>query len=130
MVVRMNEDCLFCKIVSGEVDSKIIYEDELVLCCLDAYPNVSGHTLIIPKKHYTDYSEIPDDLLIHINKVANELVNPLMEKFNRDCLTFCVNYGSSQVIKHYHLHLLPGYGKKYINEPIISRDEAYDVYKG
>ena len=51
------EDCIFCKIIKGEIPSKKIYEDELVIAILDIDPNGEGHTLIIPKKHYTDYKE-------------------------------------------------------------------------
>ena len=56
-------DCLFCKIVNGEIPSKKIYEDDLVIGILDINPNGEGHTLVIPKKHYTDYKELPDELL-------------------------------------------------------------------
>lgn len=126
----MDKDCLFCKLIKGEIDSKIIYEDNLVIACLDAFPNVSGHTLIIPKKHYTDFTEIDDELLIHINKVAKELAPKLIDKFNAQAFTLCVNYGESQAIKHYHLHLLPNYGAKYKTSTILSRDEAYEIYKG
>lgn len=123
----MKDDCLFCNIVNGKVPSKIIYEDDLVMMVLDAYPNVSGHTLIIPKKHYTDYTEIPDDLLIHIHKLAKEYGPMLMNKMNTDCLSLCVNYGTSQVIKHYHFHILPGFNSKKTQESILSRDEAYKI---
>ncbi len=126
----MEDNCLFCKIINKELDSKIIYEDDLVIACLDAFPNVSGHTLIIPKKHYTDFTEMPDELLIHINKVAKDLAPKLMEKFKSEAFTLCVNYGESQAIKHYHLHLLPNYGAKYKTNKILSRDEAYEVFNG
>ena len=62
-------DCLFCKIVRNEVESRKIYEDDKVIAIMDAYPDVDGHTLIIPKKHYTDFKELDDDILIHIKKI-------------------------------------------------------------
>ena len=62
MVVRM--DCLFCKIANKEEEANILYEDDLVVMILDAYPTVDGHCLIIPKKHYETYLDIPDDLWI------------------------------------------------------------------
>ena len=68
-------DCLFCKIVKGDVPSYKLYEDEKVLVIMDAYPNVDGHTLVIPKEHYDTLMDIPDDLLIHINKIAKKYVN-------------------------------------------------------
>lgn len=125
----MKEDCLFCKIVNKEMDAKIIYEDDLVMAFLDAYPDVSGHTLIVPKKHYDDYTTIPDEVLVHINKIAKEIGPMLMEKFNKDGLALMVNYGSRQVIKHFHLHLLAGYCKNH-KDDVIPKDEAYNIIKG
>ena len=60
------KDCLFCKIINSEIPSEIIYEDELVLAFLDINPTTNGDTLIIPKKHFQDILEIPDDILIHM----------------------------------------------------------------
>ena len=122
-------DCLFCKIIKGSIPSKVLYEDDEVMIILDAYPNVSGHTLIIPKKHYTDYTEIPEELIIHINSLAKKYGPLLMEKMHKKSLSMCVNYGTSQVIKHYHFHLLPGYGQEKDNH-ILTRDEAYKIITG
>ena len=103
-------DCLFCKIVKGEVPSFKLYEDDKVIVIMDAYPNVDGHTLIIPKEHYDSLMDIPDDLVIHINKVAKKYINHIMERLNAKELSVCINYGNSQKIKHYHMHLLPNNG--------------------
>ena len=115
-------ECLFCKIVNGEVPSYKLYEDDLVIVIMDAYPNVDGHTLIIPKKHYDSLMDIPDDLLIHINEVAKKYINYLMEKLDAKELSVCINYGNSQKIKHYHMHLLPNNGTR-------ATKEAKDVYE-
>lgn len=104
-------DCLFCKIIKGEIASNKIYEDDKVIAILDAYPEVDGHTLIIPKKHYTDFKELDDEIILHINKVAKILNAKLMQKLNSTGFTFAVNYGDRQAIKHFHLHLLPDYLK-------------------
>jgi Diadenosine tetraphosphate (Ap4A) hydrolase and other HIT family hydrolases len=74
------------------------------------FPNVDGHTLIIPKKHYDNYLDLPDDLLLEINKYAKEYGQFLLEKLNKESLTITNNFGTMQAIKHYHLHLLPNYG--------------------
>ena len=63
-------DCLFCKMIKGEIPCKKIYEDDLVIGILDLYPVSDWNTLIIPKTHYEDLTKIPDDLLIHINDVV------------------------------------------------------------
>lgn len=109
-------ECLFCKIVNGEVPSLKLYEDDKVIVIMDAYPNVDGHTLIIPKNHYEDFKEIPDDLLLHINAISKKYTDILMSKLNKKEMTISVNYGNAQKIKHYHMHLLPNYGTKPENE--------------
>ncbi len=119
------KDCLFCKIKDGLVDSYKIYEDDIVIAILDAYPDVDGHTLIIPKKHYTDYQSIDDKTLVHINQVAKKLGVTLMEKFEATGLAMMVNYGDRQVIKHFHLHLLPDYKKK---KASLSSKEAFEKF--
>ena len=105
-------DCLFCKIINNEVESRKIYEDELVIAILDAYPDVDGHTLIIPKKHYKDFKDLDEEIINHINKVAIKLSEKLMATFNSSGLALIANYGDLQVIKHFHLHILPDYNKK------------------
>ena len=103
-------DCLFCKIIDKKVDSTILYEDDVVIVIMDAYPDVDGHTLVIPKVHYETFKDIPDDVLLHINKIAKKYADILIKKLNKEAFCLRVNYGKSQVIKHYHLHLLPNYG--------------------
>lgn len=117
-------DCIFCKIVNKEFSSKAIYEDEFVLAFLDINPKVNGHTLIVPKKHYTDFTELSNDLLVHINDVAKKLSNILMDKLNATGISILVNYGTSQEVKHYHLHLLPQ-DSNY--KEIKSVDEIYEI---
>ncbi len=116
-------DCLFCKIINKTIESKILYEDELIIIILDAYPDADGHTLIIPKKHYNNFLDLPDDLLLHINKYAKIYGKLLMEKLNKTSLTILNNYGDAQFIKHYHLHLLPNYKEK----TTLNSDEVYSI---
>ena len=100
-------NCLFCKIVNGEEEAFKLYEDDKIIVILDKFPSLNGHTLVIPKKHYTDYKEIDDEMLLHINKIVPKISDMLMEKLNAQSITLSVNYGKRQIIKHYHLHLLP-----------------------
>jgi histidine triad (HIT) family protein len=103
-----NMDCLFCKIVDGSIPSKKIYEDDTVLAFLDINPDSMGHTLIIPKKHFKDITDI-DETLNHIFEVAKMLKIKLEEKLGCDGVTFIQNNGDVQEIKHFHLHLKPYY---------------------
>lgn len=121
----MNNDCLFCKIVSGDIPSYKIYEDDIVIAFLDINPDSNGHTLIIPKKHYLDMNDIPLDTLTHIFKVAKELKNKLDKKLNTEGLTFIQNNGDIQEVKHFHLHLKPYYK----NNDIKSVQEVYEILK-
>lgn len=120
-------DCIFCKIVNKEMEATVLYEDDLVMVIMDAFPNVDGHSLIIPKKHYTDFKEIPDELILHINKIAQKYTDVLMTKLNKKSLTLLVNYGDAQKVKHYHLHLLPDAIE---NKPKHSKEEIANILKG
>lgn len=120
----MNKDCLFCKIIKKEVPSFILYEDDDLIVILDAYPDADGHTLIIPKKHYEDILNIDNETLIKIFDKAREITTKLMKKLGKDAITFVINYGEAQVIKHFHLHLIPNYIKK---EHKLSKEEVYKI---
>ena len=102
-------DCIFCKIANKEIPGKILYEDDLCLVIMDAYPHVDGHSLIIPKKHYTDYQELDDKIITHIFHVAQTEGKRIMERLSAKSLTLLINYGEDQMVKHFHLHLLPEY---------------------
>jgi histidine triad (HIT) family protein len=120
-------DCIFCKIINGEIPSKKIYEDDKVIVFMDTNPNVDGHCLLVPKKHYTDYTELDDDIILHMNKVKKNIAEMLMKKLNVNAITFSMNYGDSQVVKHVHMHLLPNFIIKI--KPEKSIDEIYDIIK-
>ncbi len=102
-------DCLFCKIVAGEIPSNTIYEDNIVKVFLDISPVSTGHCLIVPKKHFKDLEEIDLETLKHINTVAKKMLVVLKEKLHCDGLTLVQNNGLGQEVKHYHLHLIPRY---------------------
>lgn len=100
-------DCIFCKIINKEIPSKIIYEDDIVIAMLDINPQSKGHTLIVPKTHYEDYTKLPSEILNHIYNVAQKIGNLIMTKLNQDGYSLIVNFGTAQEIKHFHLHIIP-----------------------
>lgn len=118
-------DCIFCKIANKEIPSNILYEDELVVVIMDINPYVDGHALIIPKKHYTDYLELDEDIINHIFKIAKDLGPKIMEKLKAKSLTMLINYGEAQVVKHFHYHLLPNFGET----PTKSVEENFNILK-
>lgn len=106
------KDCVFCKIINGEFSSYKLYEDDKVMAFLDITPMSYGHTLIVPKEHYKDYTDIPLDILTHINKVGKELYDKLNDKLEPTGIQLVQNNGILQEVKHYHLHLIPFYCKE------------------
>lgn len=119
------KECTFCKIVNKELPSYTLYEDDIVIVFLSIDPLSVGHTLIVPKDHYIDITDIPINTLNHINKISKEMYNLLNEKLNFNGLQFVQNNGILQEVKHYHLHLIP----KYNNDLKLSLDEVYKKIK-
>lgn len=119
-------ECVFCKIIEEEIPSYTIYEDDKVKAFLDINPDVNGHTLIIPKKHYKDISDIDDATLMHIMDVAKYLRSLLETKLNIDGLTLVQNNGDIQEVKHYHLHLKPYYKEEQV---LLDVEDIYQKLK-
>ena len=103
------EDCIFCKIIKGEIPSMTIYEDDVVKVFLDINPTTNGDTLIVPKKHIENMLDLDDKTLSHIHKISKDIYSVLKEKLNIDGLTLVQNNFYGQEIKHYHVHLIPRY---------------------
>ena len=76
-------DCIFCKIIKGEIPSYTIYEDDIVKCFLDINPSTNGDLLIVPKKHYENILDIEDNVIMHIHKITKEMYQLLKEKLKR-----------------------------------------------
>lgn len=102
-------DCLFCKIISGEIPSETIYEDDLVKVFLDINPTTNGDSLVVPKQHFKDFLEMDNTLLSHMNDVIKDLYPIYKEKLHCDGLTICHNTDYGQEIKHFHIHFIPRY---------------------
>ena len=107
-------DCIFCKIVKGDIPSYKIYEDELILALLDVNPVFPGHTLIIPKKHTLDINSIDEETLCHIMKKAKDIANLIVNSLDADGFTLAQNNGFVQEVKHFHLHIIPKYKRKMV----------------
>ena len=125
-------DCIFCKIVNGEIPSLKIYEDDIVFAFLDINPDSDGHTLIIPKKHFTDLDDIDLDTLNHINDTSKKLKKLLEEKLGCEGISLLQNNGFVQEVKHYHLHLKPYYKDKITIEMVKHKElisDPNEIYK-
>ena len=104
------EDCLFCKIIKGEIPSKTIYEDDLIKVIMNINPATNGHLLVLPKKHMENIFDLDENILTHSIQVVRDNVYPqLKEKLQCEGLTLAQNNELGQEIKHYHIHLIPRY---------------------
>lgn len=104
------KDCLFCKIINGELPSSTVYEDDLIKIIMNINPNTNGHLLIIPKKHYVNIMDIDDNIVTHSLKITKDKIYPLLkEKLNCEGLTLAENNELGQEIRHFHIHLIPRY---------------------
>lgn len=104
----MNE-CLFCKIVKGEIPSYKVYEDENTLAFLDINPEGFGHTLVVPKKHFNNYEDIDLETIRYVNETGKIVFDKIMKGLNPDGIRLVQNNGIIQDVLHYHLHLVPVY---------------------
>lgn len=105
------EDCIFCKIISGEIPSKKAYEDEQVLAFYDIDAKAPVHLLIIPKKHITSVLELkPEDgvLVAHIFEVAAKLARELGLEERGFRMVSNIGKDGGQTVPHLHFHLLGG----------------------
>ena len=120
-MIDMN--CIFCKIINGEIPSYKIYEDDEILAFLDINPVNPGHTLIIPKEHTLDVTTINNDVLIKILDKSRDIASLLIEKMGAQGFTLVQNNGVAQEVKHFHLHVMP----KYSGKKKLTLDEVYEL---
>lgn len=105
------EECLFCKIARGEIESEIVFEDELVTAFNDINPQAPVHILIIPKEHIEGVTAIDEkhkQMIGHVFLIANRLASE--KSISRSGFRLVVNSGrnAGQVVEHLHFHLLGG----------------------
>jgi histidine triad (HIT) family protein len=106
-------DCIFCKIVNGEIPSAKVFENEHVLAFLDITQVTKGHTLVIPKVHKENLFELTPEIARNLFEVVPAIANALKQEFDPIGLNTLNNNGehAGQSVFHYHMHLLPRYGK-------------------
>lgn len=104
-------DCIFCKIIRGELPSEKIYETDNILCFLDVNPLGKGHVLCIPKEHYENVFEMDGSLAAEIMKAGKKVAQMQKENLDADGVDFLQYNGRAggQEVMHYHLHILPRY---------------------
>ena len=104
-------DCIFCKIANGEIPSATLFEDENFRVILDLGPATKGHALILPKSHFANIYEMPDELVGKAMILAKEMVTRMTEALKCDGFNVVQNNGEAagQTVFHFHMHLIPRY---------------------
>lgn len=116
--MAFDESCIFCKIVRKQAPASIIYEDEAVIAFVDIRPLNEGHALVIPKKHYIDIFDIPEDKLSQVYNVAKQVSAAVKKATNSDGISIIQQSGKAagQDIFHFHVHVVPRFeGQKLPN---------------
>lgn len=115
----MSTECLFCKIASGEIPSKKIFEDEEVYVFLDIFPANLGHSLIIPKSHHKDIFDTPADLYSKVAATAKEIAHLLQSKLGAEGVTILQANKEAgwQTVFHLHMHVIPRYTGDKLHKP-------------
>lgn len=105
------DDCIFCKIANGEIPSKTIYEDDNFRVILDLGPATKGHALILPKEHYANLFELPEETAAAVMKLAKKQAGIMVKNLHADGMNLVQNNGETagQTVMHFHLHLIPRY---------------------
>ena len=102
-------ECIFCKIINGEIPAAKVYEDDLVVAFMDIAPINFGHVLVIPKEHHESSSTIPENVAGRMFKVASRIGVALKRKLDYDAFNLHLADGTAagQVVMHAHLHVVP-----------------------
>ena len=109
-------DCLFCKIVDGEIPAARVREDERTIAFMDINPATRGHLLVIPREHSTDLTEVSAEDLAACAAAAQALAVQVKEKLDADGVNLLNSCGRAawQTVFHFHIHVIP----RYANDPL------------
>lgn len=106
-----DSQCIFCKLANGDIPTNTIYEDADFRVILDASPATRGHALILPKEHYVNLFELPEELAGKAIILAKKMAAVMKERFDCDGVNIVQNNGEAagQTVFHFHMHIIPRY---------------------
>ena len=109
----MAEDCIFCKIKAGGMQTNLLYHDSKCFVILDMFPSQRGHMLVITKEHHVNLLDTPYALSSHLLKISKRFAKKAKEKLSASAVKIVVNIGrdADQLIDHTHMHVIPFYPK-------------------
>ena len=121
-------DCIFCKMVAGQIPVIKIYEDEVVLVFLDIGPVSDGHTLVIPKQHFEKLHDCPAELLGQVGSRLGKVAKAVVGAMNSEAYNVLCNNGrtAGQLIGHLHFHIIP----RNTGDGLFKRWPSYKYPKG
>jgi histidine triad (HIT) family protein len=104
-------DCIFCKIVAGELPARIVQEDERTIAIMDIAPATRGHALVIPREHARDLTEIAPEDLAASALAAQRLASSMRERLGSEGVNLINSCGAAawQTVFHFHIHVIPRY---------------------
>ena len=107
----IKDDCIFCKIANGVIPTNSIYEDDKFRVILDLSPATKGHALILPKEHFANIYELPDEWAAQVMVLAKKMAMTMTEKLKCDGFNLVQNNHecAGQTVFHFHYHLIPRY---------------------
>ncbi|MEJ5328085.1 MAG: HIT family protein [Candidatus Bathyarchaeia archaeon] len=125
----MSESCTFCKILRREAPASIIYEDDRVIAFLSIQPVNIGHTLVVPKKHYENIYEIPEEEHAYLYRIVKKVAYAVRKAMSAPGIRIVQNNGATagQVIFHLHVHVIPMHTQSsFPHQPDIRDAEALE----
>lgn len=121
--------CVFCNIIEGNIPSAKIYEDDDVLAILDISQATKGHTLVMPKKHYENILQIPEDDYIKLMSKVKKIAQVILKAFDAKGLNILNNCNevSGQTVMHFHVHIIPRYNTDDIQIKFTDHSSQYNL---
>jgi len=122
------DNCIFCKIIAGQIPAIKIYEDEFVLSFLDIGPISDGHTLVIPKQHFERLHDCPSELLGQIGSRLGKIAKAVALAMNAEGYNVLCNTGraAGQLVEHLHFHIIP----RNAGDGVFDRWPSYEYEQG
>jgi len=104
-----DDKCIFCKIIDKSIPSKVLFENDKNLAFLDIFPVSEGHTIVIPKNHYKNLEEIPNNELSELFEIVKKVSILIHKKLKVDGYNILQNNfrAAGQVVNHFHVHIIP-----------------------
>ena len=122
-------ECVFCRIIAGQIPAKVLFEDEKAIAFLDIAPFAPGHALVVPKTHAALFTELPDPVLSHLMPLVKRVASLLLERLPCDGFNVLQSNGAcaTQVVPHVHFHVIPRWNGRQVNWTSGKYDNAGEM---